>query len=420
MLISDIKVEDRQRSAIDPAQLDELKASIKRNGLLHPIVVDRSGRLIAGERRLEAHKALGLTEIKVTLWEDLPPEERKILELEENLKRANLDWKDQVKAIRQLHDAYCATQPDWSASKTAAALNVTPAFVSQMLTVEREIRRNPELLKENSAKAIYNQHARRQARDIDAAITDKLMPAGNGSTEPVKPYELLCTSFLEWAPSYSGRPFNVLHCDFPYGLSMHEAQMQTSRQGDRYDDRPELFFELLTCLLGCRARLLAPAGHMVFWTAPKYRAAARANFVGQPGFVVDEYPLIWHKSDLAGIIPDPRRGPRRTYEMALFITWGDRFIVRPVSNSTSHPRGAATSEHISAKPLPVVEHFLSMLVDENTDVLDPTCGSGTAVAAAISLKARRVVGLDTEQKYIDLSHHTIKRRLATDSIVEGI
>jgi ParB/RepB/Spo0J family partition protein len=418
MRISDIKVEDRQRSAIDPAQLDELKASIARNGLLHPIVVDRSGRLLAGQRRLEAHKALGLKEIAVTLWEDLPENERKIIELEENLKRSDLDWKDQVKAIRQLHDAYTATQPDWTAARTATALNVTPAFVSRMLTVEQEIKKNPELLRETSAKAIYNQYARRQARDIDAAITDQLMPMG--PVAPKAPFELYCADFLSWAIAYDERPFNVLHCDFPYGLSMHDAQMQASRQSDRYDDRPELFFQLLDTLLIARHKLFAPAGHMVFWTAAKHRAAAAGRFRSEPGFVVDEYPLIWHKADLAGIIPDPRRGPRRTYEMALFITWGDRFIVRPVSNSISHPRGASDSEHISEKPLQVVEHFLSMLVDENTDLLDPTCGSGTAIAAAVSLKARRAVGLDSEQKYVDLSHHTVRRRLATDTIIEGI
>ena len=420
MKISDIRVEDRQRSEISEAELQELAASIKRNGLLHPIVVDKSGRLLAGERRLRAHQLLGLAEIPVTLWEDLPEAERSIVELEENIKRQNLDWRDQVRAIRKLHDAYTAVSPDWTATKTAAALNVSSAFVSRMLTVEQELLKNPSLEKETSAKAIYNAYARRQARDIDAAITDKLMPPGPEATQPAKPYELFCASFLDWAPSYVGRPFNVLHCDFPYGLLMHEAAMQSSRQGDRYDDRPELFAELLECLLANRQRLLAPSGHCIFWTAAKFRASARARWLAEPGFVVDEYPLIWHKSDLAGIIPDPRRGPRRTYEMALFVTWGDRFIVKPVSNSISHPRGAATSEHISEKPLQVVEHFLSMLVDENTDLLDPTCGSGTAIAAAVSLKARRVVGLDTEQKYVDLSHHTVRRRLATDSVIEGV
>lgn len=418
MKIADIRVEDRQRSEIDPAQLEELKASIKRNGLLHPIVVDKSGRLIAGERRLRAHQALGLEEIQVTLWEDLPDEERKILELEENLKRTDLPWLDQVRAIRQLHDAYTATQPDWTANKTAGALNVTPAFVSRMLTVEQEIKKNPALQKETSAKAIYNQYARRQARDIDSAITDKLMPVG--PVVPVFPFEVSCENFLNWAPVYAERPFNVLHCDFPYGLNMQDAAMQSSRQGDRYDDRPELFFALLDALLNNRQRLLAPSGHAIFWTAPKFRSEAAAAFRACDGFTVDDYPLIWHKSDLAGIVPDPRRGPRRTYEMALFITWGDRFIVKPVSNSTSHPRGSADSEHISEKPLPVVEHFLSMLVDENTDLLDPTCGSGTSIAAAVSLKARRAVGLDVEQKYVELTHHTIRRRLATDSIIEGI
>lgn len=56
-----IVVKDRYRK--DLGDLEPLKASITRLGLLHPIVVTPSWRLIAGERRLQSCKALGWTEI---------------------------------------------------------------------------------------------------------------------------------------------------------------------------------------------------------------------------------------------------------------------------------------------------------------------------------------------------------------------
>jgi N6-adenosine-specific RNA methylase IME4 len=62
--IDDIIVGRRHRR--DLGDITSLARSIEQNGLLHPVVIRRDGRLIAGERRLEAFKLLGRTEIPVT------------------------------------------------------------------------------------------------------------------------------------------------------------------------------------------------------------------------------------------------------------------------------------------------------------------------------------------------------------------
>jgi ParB family chromosome partitioning protein len=64
MRISAITVGARHRR--DMGDLAPLAKSIEEIGLLHPIVVDNRGVLIAGERRLQAYKLLGRTEIPVT------------------------------------------------------------------------------------------------------------------------------------------------------------------------------------------------------------------------------------------------------------------------------------------------------------------------------------------------------------------
>ena len=63
--IDAIRVGVRHRR--DLGDLASLAKSIGEVGLLHPIVVCRDGRLIAGERRLEAFKLLGRTEIPATV-----------------------------------------------------------------------------------------------------------------------------------------------------------------------------------------------------------------------------------------------------------------------------------------------------------------------------------------------------------------
>ena len=64
--ITDVKVSsDRLRK--DLGSIDDLVDSIRDLGLLHPIVVDKSNNLIAGERRLQACAHLGMEEIEVAV-----------------------------------------------------------------------------------------------------------------------------------------------------------------------------------------------------------------------------------------------------------------------------------------------------------------------------------------------------------------
>jgi N6-adenosine-specific RNA methylase IME4/ParB-like chromosome segregation protein Spo0J len=65
--VSEVKIGVRHRK--DLGDLDGLAASIADIGLLQPIVVRPDGQLIAGERRLEACKRLGWTDIPVTVVE---------------------------------------------------------------------------------------------------------------------------------------------------------------------------------------------------------------------------------------------------------------------------------------------------------------------------------------------------------------
>lgn len=58
-----IKVRKRHRQEV--GDLTDLKQSIQEVGLLHPIVVTKNGVLVAGQRRLEACKQLGIDDIPV-------------------------------------------------------------------------------------------------------------------------------------------------------------------------------------------------------------------------------------------------------------------------------------------------------------------------------------------------------------------
>jgi DNA modification methylase len=122
--------------------------------------------------------------------------------------------------------------------------------------------------------------------------------------------------------------------------------------------------------------------------------------------VLDPFPLVWLKSDNVGILPDPQRGPRRIYETAFFGSRGDRKIVNSISNAYAAPTDRGF--HMSVKPEPVLRNFFRMFVDENTLMLDPTCGSGSSLRAAESLYARYVLGLEINNDFCEQANRALK------------
>ena len=83
---------ERQRSVL--GDVEELAASMKSIGLLHPITINRNLLLIAGRRRLEADVSLNWKKIPIQYVEELDHLELIKIELEKNIKRRELDWRD--------------------------------------------------------------------------------------------------------------------------------------------------------------------------------------------------------------------------------------------------------------------------------------------------------------------------------------
>jgi ParB family chromosome partitioning protein len=99
------------RASFDPEGLSELAASIRRHGVLQPIVVSR-GRdgydLVAGHRRVLAARLAGKSSIPAVVREDVS--DRLELALIENLQRTDLNAIETARAYKLLMDTYQLTQ----------------------------------------------------------------------------------------------------------------------------------------------------------------------------------------------------------------------------------------------------------------------------------------------------------------------
>jgi ParB family chromosome partitioning protein len=88
MRINDIVVKKRIRQNI--GDISRLMESIRKHGLLNPVVVTRKGELIAGERRLESVKRLGWQSVPIHVVDNPSNIERLEIELDENIYRRSL------------------------------------------------------------------------------------------------------------------------------------------------------------------------------------------------------------------------------------------------------------------------------------------------------------------------------------------
>jgi ParB/RepB/Spo0J family partition protein len=416
--ISSIQIDRPERQRKELRNIDDLALSIRNRGLINPITIDEHYNLIAGERRLTACRQLGWTSISVQFTADLDHYELQMIELEENVKRENLTWQEEVEAIARFHQLKIDNEPEWTQEATSEALGMSAPEVSKKLSVAAQMGNEVVAGADRFAAAlniVQRNVERKKASAVDGAAAifagvtanvqhDPEIEAilAKGEAAQVARIPLLNCSFHDWQETYDGPKFNLIHCDFPYGINVADAPRMSATIKDHYEDSPDVYWALLHRLGLAMDNVVADSAHLIFWHSMKFHSETKEALTDM-GWTVNPFPLIWHKSDGSGIAPDPQRGPRQTYEAAIYAIRGDRKITQAgcVANSFAHPGRRDGAIHASEKPYAMLKHFMRMVCDEYSYVLDPTCGSGNALKVAEDLGANRVLGLEQLTEFYD-------------------
>ena len=107
---------NQPRRNFDEEALEELANSIKRYGVIQPIIVvkkDNYYEIVAGERRWRAAKKAGLTHIPAIV-RDIDERKNKEIALIENVQREDLNAFEKASGIKQLMEEYGLTQQEVS------------------------------------------------------------------------------------------------------------------------------------------------------------------------------------------------------------------------------------------------------------------------------------------------------------------
>jgi len=416
-----------------------LKANIDRYGLINPICITKEDHLlVAGERRLRACKELGWPDIEVTYFEELDWLERKIIERSENIHRADFSPREDHNGIIEIYEGLKQRDPNVTQVTVGEVCGLTKNSIFQHLLVEKWRKLDALVDKaldqdfttalgkasnaekqwkaDEEAKALYaarvgngaaaGNGAGNGAVPTNGAVEDSAAPAPNGEmhspthqTVHIHPIDILTADFNEWARTYEGQPFNLIHIDFPYGINSQDHAGQNSSNQDKYPDTPAVRDRLYETFVTHLDRFCAPSAHLIFWFSPKHYCMVREMLCKLPGFEIDEHPLIWQRGKNEGVATFPRNAPRRIFEMAFFGWRNGRTLGTAGPKANLYEDKTDREYHPHEKSQDMLEHFFSMLVGAGTRLLDPTCGSGSAIRAAQSLGVKHILGLEADNEY---------------------
>ena len=170
------------RKEFDPIALNELASSIREFGILQPLIVskveketdrgtDVQYQLIAGERRWQAAKILGLQRVPAIVR--LVPQEKEKLEMAiiENVQRGNLNPMESARAYAKLQDTFGLTQREVAAR--VGKSRETVANLLRLLNLPSEIQNalSKNQVSESQARLLLAVSDKRQQNQLFNDIT---------------------------------------------------------------------------------------------------------------------------------------------------------------------------------------------------------------------------------------------------------
>jgi len=403
--LNDIIVpEKRQRKEFK--NIEELAASIKERGQLTPINVNsRNMHLIAGERRLRACTLLGMTHIDAIL-KDVDEAKHRILEFIENKEREQLTWKELVEATKDLHDLMTSEAPDgkkWTESDTATKAGLSGGKVCTDLNLAEALEEDPEYfadcktkeqaLKMLKTKAIEDaklELALRKKSTVYGAQAKNVIIHGN------------CLEVMAKLPDAS---IDAIISDPIFGIDFFENRFENrdkpnSFYEEHFDDSKEMFTNTMELLVPLASSKMKDNAVVLMFCGIELHPYL-SSLWKKEGFQIDTLPGLWIKKGHSGRTNQPLKYFNRSYEVFMYGFRGNANMVRN-RNNVFEFSGVSNYDrtHTTQKPVELLEELLSCLCLPGSIILDPMCGSGSTVIAALK-KGCKPIGIEIDKTHYD-------------------
>jgi len=454
--ITDINIGEKHRMRKFFGDIEGLAASLARFGLLTPIVLDEENNLIAGHRRILAAKHLGWPDIPYLRREALDPIVRQELELEENIRRKDLEWQEEVVGLYRLYMAKQSRYGEkgnplsenggYGIEEAARELDRATGSISMDLALAKALQEYPDLVEEKTKSSAFKRFRRMKETALRAELAKRKQEIDHGAfseddddaeeeatetdapifvRQPIRKavwkgigifYHADSRDVLRGLPADS---IDLIVTDPPYGIGLYREGTATSsskfaeNQGAMYDDDPKTVMDMLDETFMHAARLLKPDGHAyVFFHMTRYEPVylmLKRHF-GE----CEATPIIWLKQTTG--IGDPTRNWIYTYEPCFWVNRG-RVLVKPQPFNVLKYDTVSKKIHSVEKPVALMRHLIEASAVKGELVLDPFAGSGSSLVAAAQLGCR-FIGIEKHQDFYRSAVDRVARDLASQAEID--
>ena len=423
-------IDDSNRVREDFGQIGELANSIKTFGLLQPIVVMKKQNeedyftLIMGGRRTQAHRLLNLSAIEAIVWpyvED--PIEFKEMELEENIRRKDLTWQEELKARKAIDDLKKATygekisrnpeDPGWNTAKTAEYLDVDPSNLYKDFKLLEAMEKQPELAKLTSKSDALKELKKIEQKEKISRIA-AILDAHTSQT----PLQAIRQSVIN---SYCIGDFNIIsqnlescsvdaiEFDPPYCIEAMAYAIDTTEDERRNLYTPtssidvataEGYKSFLSSAFSNIKRILKPDSWIICWTSYQWAWYIR-DLAESLDMKVCNSPAFWVKPG-SGKTTSPEYNLGSSCEMCWLIRKGNAKVRRMGrSNVFIFPEISGQSKsHPTERPIEMIQEVIDTLVPQGSLLVSPCAGSGNTILACSNLKIS-CLAFDISEAYLD-------------------
>src|SRR3990172_1691427 len=383
--IANIKVQNRARE--DMGDIEELAQSIQERGLIQPITVNSNMRLLAGERRLAAHKHLGLTTISAVVRSTTDLVDAFEIELAENIHRKNMAWHEICRLHKRIFEEK-SKKGKWNQTKQAEMMHITQPHVSRQIQMAEAL----ELLPELAAKTDFAE-AWRELQSLGEGLEEEVAkkPAVKQQQPELRSSNWAENSYqvgdvLTTMPATESEAFDFVEIDPPF--------TDADEYGALYD-----FIAHQTY------RVLRPNSFAVFWYRWEWHSEVR--FILQTaGFDVDPAPAIWIKEGGRAATSDSQSPQHEPFWIArkgspnANCSNGGIFKHNPIKSDAN--------ERSTERPITLLDEILRIYCRPQSRVLVPFAGSGVTIRAAHKL-GHAVTGFDISEVCREKFLKTVER-----------
>lgn len=406
ILLKDIVVrEGRGRKSF--TGLQEMADSLKEHGLIHPIVVvpTDNGKyyLVVGERRYRGACLAKWTEIEATMKNDLSEQQQKEVELEENLRRHDLDWQEQGELLAQIDELKRSVKPEWTQKETAESLGHDPGGVSRKIEMAKKLRERPDLKAYLKERGLPFSASVREIKLIEKKEKLERLVKGGHITLVNEFKNGDCRALIKELADDS---VDCIMTDPPYGVEKVTALIDGSDQYSRMiayrTMKPEhnldldKVLSLLKELAPELARVLKPSCHFYMFCAVQYTGLfIEALF---PHLDFQPPMLVWDR----GKPTTPGFGYNYINRVETII-YGfkpprDRRLNSSKYNVLVHPEVPKSMRiYPTEKPVSLLREMIEQSTNVGELVLDPFAGSGSTLLATTA-SGRRGIGFEIDKE----------------------